>query len=75
MDRRALAAAGLALLVLALLLAAPLPAAAHGEETGVADIWRDYGALIILVATVLVGAGVAAWALLTPKAPGDEDEG
>jgi hypothetical protein len=43
------------------------PAMAHGEVTGVQDVVQDYGVLLFLVATVLIGAGVLAWVTFSPQ--------
>ncbi|HEX2036107.1 MAG TPA: hypothetical protein VHS99_18150 [Chloroflexota bacterium] len=56
-----------------LCLATATPVAAHGEVSGVQDVVQDYGVLVFLVATVLIGAGVLAWVTFSPQA-GDEDE-
>ena len=66
--RRVLIGAG----VLALLLGLPQPALAHGEVTGVQDVIQDYGVLLFLSATVLIGAGVLAW--VTVSTQPDEEE-
>jgi hypothetical protein len=66
--RRVLIAAG----VLALLLGLPQSALAHGEVTGVQDVIQDYGVLLFLSATVLIGAGVLAWVTFSPQP--DEEE-
>jgi hypothetical protein len=68
--RRALIAGG----VTALLLGFPLPALAHGEVTGVQDVIQDYGVLLFLSATVLIGAGVLAWVTFSPQ-PDEDEEG
>jgi hypothetical protein len=68
--RRALIAAG----VTALLLGLPLPALAHGEVTGVQDVIQDYGVLLFLSATVLIGAGVLAWVTFSPQPDEDEED-
>jgi ABC-type uncharacterized transport system permease subunit len=57
--RRAAVAAGGACWWLAL----ATPALAHGEVTGVQDVVQDYGVLLFLVATVLIGAAVVGLAL------------
>jgi hypothetical protein len=67
--RRAAGAAGGAFWWLAL----ATPALAHGEVTGVQDVVQDYGVLLFLVATVLIGAGVLAWVTFSPQ-PDEEDE-
>jgi hypothetical protein len=72
--RRALIAAGVTALLLAILLGLPLPALAHGEVTGVQDVIQDYGVLLFLSATVLIGAGVLAWVTFSPQPDEDEDE-
>ena len=56
-----------------LLLATAAPAAAHEGVTGAADAMQDYGVLLFLAATVLIGAGVLAWTTLSP-APEEELE-
>ncbi|HEX2187223.1 MAG TPA: hypothetical protein VHN78_17160 [Chloroflexota bacterium] len=56
-----------------LCLGTATPAAAHGEVTGVQDVVQDYGVLVFLVATVLIGAGVLAWVTFSPQ-DGDGDE-
>ena len=53
-------------------LALATPALAHGEVTGVQDVVQDYGVLLFLVATVLIGAGVLAWVTFSPQ-PDEED--
>jgi hypothetical protein len=63
--------AGWALLAL---LALATPAAAHGGVTGPQDVVQDYGVLLFLVATVLIGVGVLAWVTFSPQADEDEDE-
>jgi hypothetical protein len=55
-------------------LALAAPAAAHGEVTGVQDVIQDYGVLLFLVATVLIGAGVLAWVTFSPQPDEDEEE-
>ena len=40
-----------------------------------AAIWQDDGALIMLVAVGLVGAGAVAWVRMTSRAVEDEDAG
>jgi hypothetical protein len=55
-----------------LVLVAATPVGAHGGVTGPRDVVQDYGVLLFLVATVLIGAGVLAWATLSPQ--GDEDD-
>jgi hypothetical protein len=72
--RRALIAAGVTALLLAILLGLPLPALAHGEVTGVQDVIQDYGVLLFLSATVLIGAGVLAWVTFSPQPDEDDDE-
>jgi hypothetical protein len=72
--RRALIAGGVTALLLALLLGFPLPALAHGEVTGVQDVIQDYGVLLFLSATVLIGAGVLAWVTFSPQ-PDEDEEG
>jgi hypothetical protein len=67
--RRAAGAAGGAFWWLAL----ATPALAHGEVTGVQDVVQDYGVLLFLVATVLIGAGVLAWVTFSPQ-PDEEEE-
>lgn len=57
-----------------LVLAAPPPVAAHGGATGVDDALQDYGVMAFLLATVLIGAGVLAWVMLSPT-PREDDEG
>ena len=47
---------------------------AHGEVTGVQDVVQDYGVLLFLVATVLIGAGVLAWVTFSPQPDENEDE-
>lgn len=64
------AACALGLLLAQLALATP--AAAHGEVTGVQDVIQDYGVLLFLAATVLIGAGVLAWVTFSPQP--DEEE-
>jgi len=54
-------------------LALAAPALAHGEVTGVQDVVQDYGVLLFLAATVLIGAGVLAWVTFSPQ-PDEEDE-
>jgi hypothetical protein len=68
--RRVLIAAG----VLALLLGLPQSALAHGEVTGVQDVIQDYGVLLFLSATVLIGAGVLAWVTFSPQPDEEEEE-
>jgi hypothetical protein len=70
--RRALIAAGVT--ATALLLGLALPALAHGEVTGVQDVIQDYGVLLFLSATVLIGAGVLAWVTFAPQPDEDEEE-
>jgi hypothetical protein len=72
--RRALIAGGVTALLLALLLGFPLPALAHGEVTGVQDVIQDYGVLLFLSATVLIGAGVLAWVTFSPQPDEDEED-
>lgn len=43
-------------------------ALAHGELTGMQDVVQDYGVLLFLVATILIGAGVLAWVTFSPQA-------
>jgi hypothetical protein len=73
--RRALIAGGVTALQLALLLGFPLPALAHGEVTGVQDVIQDYGVLLFLSATVLIGAGVLAWVTFSPQPDEDVEDG
>jgi hypothetical protein len=68
--RRVLIGAG----VLVLLLGLPQPALAHGEVTGVQDVIQDYGVLLFLSATVLIGAGVLAWVTFSPQPDEEEEE-
>jgi hypothetical protein len=70
--RRALIAAGVT--ATALLLGLALPALAHGEVTGVQDVIQDYGVLLFLSATVLIGAGVLAWVTFSPQPDEEEEE-
>jgi hypothetical protein len=44
----------------------PTTAYAHGDVTGIADVWQDYGVAIFLSLVVIVGAGVLIWVLLAP---------
>ncbi len=44
----------------------PTTACAHGDVTGIADVWQDYGVAIFLSLVVIVGAGVLIWVLLAP---------
>ncbi|MDQ3702741.1 MAG: hypothetical protein M3442_17725 [Chloroflexota bacterium] len=60
-----------ALSVLWAMAMALLPGAAalaHGEITGVQDVVQDYGVLLFLAATILIGAGVLAWVTFSPQA-------
>lgn len=43
------------------------PVKAHGEITGAQDIVQDYGVLLFLVATILLGVGVLAWVTFGPQ--------
>jgi len=61
-------------LALALSLANPAPAFAHGSVTGSQDFVQDNAALIFLLALVLIGAGVLAWVMLSPQSPAEEAE-
>jgi hypothetical protein len=68
--RRTLGVLGATLLV----LAAATPAGAHGGVTGPRDVVQDYGVLLFLVATALIGAGVLAWVTCSPQGGEDDDE-
>lgn len=59
--RRAIASWGAAVAALI-----PTVAFAHGNVTGIEDVWQDYGVAIFLTLVVLVGAGVLIWVLLAP---------
>lgn len=48
-------------------LVAATPVRAHGGVTGPQDVVQDYGVLLFLLATVLIGAGVLAWAAFSPS--------
>jgi hypothetical protein len=52
----------------------PNEAFAHGEVTGIADIWQDYGVAIFLSLVLIVGAGVLIWVLLAPLPIDTTDE-
>jgi hypothetical protein len=53
---------------------APTIASAHGNVTGPADYWQDYGVAIFMALVLIVGAGVLLWVLLAPLPiePADE---
>jgi hypothetical protein len=61
-------------LALAVLVATPGRALAHGGVTGTADVVQHYGVLVFLLAVVLIGAGVVAWVVKTPPGEDEEDE-
>lgn len=65
-----------ALWALAMSLVPGAAALAHGEITGMQDVVQDYGVLLFLVATILIGAGVLAWVTFSPQADeADEAQG
>ncbi len=53
--------------VLVCLFLVATPVQAHGEITGAQDIVQDYGVLLFLAATILIGAGVLAWVTFAPQ--------
>jgi hypothetical protein len=55
------------------LLANARPAAAHGGVVGAQDLVQDYGALIFLLAIVLIAAGVLAWVMFGPERAEEAD--
>ena len=55
-------------------LALATPVAAHGGVTGPQDVVQDYGVLLFLVATVLIGVGVLAWVTFSPQADEDDED-
>lgn len=62
----------------ALLAFVPGTASAHGGTGGASDFLTDYGPLLVVLAVVLLGAGLTAWVLLArPEAAprGGESEG
>ena len=52
----------------------PTVALAHGNVTGIEDVWQDYGLAIFLAFVVVIGAGVLAWVLLAPLPTGPVED-